>query len=144
MTHHHEGHDGHKHAPDTQIDPALAQKIHDHTRDGRINCAITHKIAAECALSPAAVGQALDLLDVRINQCQLGLFGYSPQKRVVVPAQRVAPELQQAIETAAGPQGLACADAWKIAEQFRITRLAVVSACETLQVKICACQLGAF
>ena len=82
------------------------------------------------------MGVTIDLLEVRINQCLLGLFGYSPKKRIVVPAEHISPELQQALEEAMDENGLSCAAAWELAEQRNMKRLDISSACEALKLKI--------
>jgi hypothetical protein len=144
MGHEDRGHYATKHAPGMQLNPQIAELIKQYAVDDKITCTDAHKIAQALQVSPAEVGATLDLLEIRISQCQLGLFGYSPHKRIVQPAEQVSPELQAAIEDAQNDQGVSCLSAWKIAEQFGIARIDVTAACEALQVKITACQLGAF
>ena len=133
-----------KHPQGTPINAAIAEKLTARAKDGRINCAVAHQIARELGVTPQEVGLAADLLELRINQCQLGLFGHGHQKRLIFAAKEVTAELRQAIETAMDDDGLACDAAWRIAEQFTIPRVEVSSACETLGIRVKACQLGAF
>ena len=133
-----------KHSSGTPLNPEIAKRIRAKLLNNRISCAAAHKIAQELHVSPKEVGVTIDLLEVRINRCQLGLFGHSPQKRIVQPAEQSSLELQHAIEKAQDENGLSCAAAWKIAGDLRIPRLEVSSACEALQVKISSCQLGTF
>jgi hypothetical protein len=144
MGHEHRGHYAVKHAAGTSLNPQIAELIKQSAVDDKITCADAHKIAQALQVSPSEVGVTLDLLEIRISQCQLGLFGYSPQKRIVQPAEQVSPELQAAIADAQNDQGGSCLSAWKIAEQFGIARMDVAAACEALQVKITTCQIGAF
>jgi len=144
MAHDDAGHYKQKHPADTPINPAIEAQLTARAKDGRINCAAAHQIARELGVTPDEVGMTADLLELRINMCQLGLFGHGHQKRLVVPAKEVSAELQQAIEAALDDDGLACDAAWRIAEQFTITRVEVSSACEALNIRIKACQLGAF
>ena len=95
-------------------------------------------------LTPAEIGQALDLLEIPISKCQLGLFGYSPVSRIIKPAESVAEDLEAAIRAAMSDDRLPCAAAFQIAAGFKLAKIRVSSACEKLKIKISACQLGAF
>lgn len=44
------------------------------SEDGRMSCGKAHELAAEMDVPLALVGRALDLLDVKITNCQLGCF----------------------------------------------------------------------
>ena len=90
------------------------------------------------------IGATLDLMGVRIARCQLGLFGYVPESRVVKPASSVEPKIEGAIRQALINGRLPCMAAWDIAKSFSQTRMSVAEACETLKIKIKPCQLGAF
>ena len=77
-------------------------------------------------------------------KCQLGLFGYSPRKRIVTPDPEADPAVKQMITAQVRDQRLACATAWQIADQLEMPRLAIANICEGLGIKIARCQLGAF
>jgi hypothetical protein len=81
---------------------------------------------------------------VRLARCQLGLFGYGDPKRIVHPAEQVAPELEQAIHEGLVEGRLPCAEAWAIAARFGLSKLEVANAAEKLEIRIEQCQLGAF
>ncbi|MBD3309103.1 hypothetical protein GF339_22070 [candidate division KSB3 bacterium] len=144
MAHEDAGHYAAKHPAGTQLNPVIAEQVKAKIVDDRISCAAAHEIARALGVSPADVGIVIDLLEVRINRCQLGLFGHRPQKRIVTPAEHVSPELRHAIEAACDERGLSCFNAWQIADQRQISRLEVACACETLNIKISSCQLGSF
>ena len=144
MAHEDAGHYAAKHPAGTELNSQIAELVKAHTVDGRISCAAAHKIAQELQVSPLDVGVTIDLLEIRINLCQIGLFGHTPQGKIVVPAKDVPPELQRAIEEALDEKGLSCFAAWTLAEQFTITRLEISSVCEALGTKISHCQIGTF
>lgn len=144
MTHEDAGHYSAKHSPDTKLDPSIAEEIKGKAVDGSITCAAAHKIAGELGVSPAEVGVAIDLLEIRISRCQLGLFGYGPENKAVKPAQSVAPELAEAIKGTLVSNRITCLACWEIAERLGVARMDVSAACETLEVKISSCQLGSF
>jgi hypothetical protein len=77
-------------------------------------------------------------------KCQLGLFGYKPEKKIVKPKAALNPKLESAIQDSLVEGALSCAKAWEIARDFDIPKMAVSAVCEQLKVKIRHCQLGAF
>jgi hypothetical protein len=86
----------------------------------------------------------IDTLETKLTKCQLGLFGHGPQKMLVRPADRVSPELEDAIRQSLVQDKLPCKAAWDIAEKFGLRKMEVSAACEALKVKISSCQLGTF
>ena len=112
--------------------------------NNHITCAAAHTIAAELSLPPSQVGMTIDLLEARITRCQMGLFGYSPKKSIVKPADNVPADLKNVIETKLKNGRISCAHCWEIASQKGLRKLEVSSVCETLGVKVKPCQLGAF
>ncbi len=133
-----------KHPAGTEPDPAIEKALRERVEEGGVTCAAAFGIAERLKVAPWQVGQAADLLDIKIAKCQLGLFGYQPQKSVVKPAEKVLEALRSAIEEQLSGGKLPCAAAWEIALRFNIKKMDVSSACETLGVKIKPCQLGSF
>ncbi|HPO34774.1 MAG TPA: hypothetical protein PLG80_01840 [Syntrophales bacterium] len=133
-----------KHPSSAVVDEALKQRLDEEAREGLFPCRRAEKLAADLGIPLGEIGKALDLLGIKIVHCQLGLFGYPPHGRIVQPAPAVAPELANAIEKALISGHLPCEKAWLIAEDFKMPRIDVASACECLKVKIKPCQLGAF
>jgi len=133
-----------KHAPGAQADPAVKDKVIKYAAKGELPCAVAFKIAAELGVSPAEIGKTVDLLDLRLSKCQLGLFGYQPDKKAVKARAPENREMQDALRNALDDGKLACRDAWDIAGRFKVPKMAVSSACEFLGIKIKPCQLGAF
>jgi hypothetical protein len=43
---------------------------------GRLPCAVAHYLAAYAGISPLEVGKAATQAGIKLDQCQLGLFGY--------------------------------------------------------------------
>jgi hypothetical protein len=144
MTHEDYGHYAQKHPSDKELNPAVAEAVKARTADGKIPCAVAFDIAREAKVSPREVGLTIDKLETKLTKCQLGLFGYESQKRVVTPAEGVSPELEDAIRQSLVQEKLPCKAAWDIAEKFGLGKMAVSAACETLKVKISSCQLGTF
>ncbi len=144
MTHEDRGHYAKKHSPDRKVQPEIAEALNNKASNRKISCAAANKIAEDLNVSPAEVGIATDILEIRIVKCQMGLHGYHPEKRIVKPAETVSQNLEKAIRDSLMEGKLTCAAAWDIAKGLGIAKMDVSSACETLKIKISSCQLGAF
>ncbi|MFN3763277.1 MAG: hypothetical protein ACK4WK_08775 [Anaerolineae bacterium] len=131
------------------MDERIADAIRRHLdAEGMLPCAAAFRVAEELGVEPLAVGQTADEMEVRLNRCQLGLFGYGPKAegrhKVVRPAEAVEPGLAQAIQDGLSEGRLPCRTAWEIAETLGIPKMEVSAAAEALGVRIVRCQLGAF
>ncbi len=126
-----------------ELPEELKNKILAIAPNGRISCLQAHRLATENRLSPAEIGRAVDLLEIRLTGCQLGLFDDSRERPAITPQ---APEenLRRALEEAMDQGRLSCAAAWSLAERFKLDKKAITAVCEYLKVKIKPCQLGAF
>ena len=137
------GHFSTKH-PGASVKKEVSELLKKKKVDGAMTCPLAFQAADELNLAPAEIGQALDLMEIPISKCQLGLFGYSPVSRIIKPAELVAEDLEAAIRAAMSDDRLPCAAAFQIAADFKLAKIRVSSACEKLKIKISACQLGAF
>jgi len=145
MTHEDAGHYAAKHPEDRKPDPAVQKAVLEAAKNGEVTCGAAHRIAASCGTTPSEVGFTVDYNEFRITKCQLGLFGYAPERRIVTPADTVSVDLEQAIRSSLNEKGrLSCSAAWEIAASQKIKKIDVSAACEKLGIRIAACQLGAF
>jgi len=145
VTHRDKGYYAEKHGVHPQLDQAVTEVIRRRSRGGKLSCVAAFRIAEEMSIKPSEVGQALDLLEMKIIKCQLGLFGHEKGKRLIVrPAETVPPDLEEALRAGLANGRLPCTSAWDIAERFDLAKMSVTSACERLNLRIDQCQLGAF
>ncbi|MBN2079096.1 MAG: hypothetical protein JW838_09015 [Spirochaetes bacterium] len=128
------------HNPDQKLVDALGES----SKDDSIACGAVFAVIERLQVDPAEAGKALDLLEISIKGCQLGLFGYSPNKKIVKPAESVPGDLEKEIRSRLSEGRLPCAEAWAIAAAQGMSKMDVAAACETLGVKISRCQIGAF
>jgi hypothetical protein len=133
-----------KHDPDAAPDDSIKTEILKQPKTGEIPCAAAFQIAETLKVSPNAVGKAADLMNFKLTECQLGLFGYRPRKKIVEPHCDIKADVKDAISQSLVRGRLSCERAWKIASRFNIGKMAVSSACEAMGIKIKDCQLGAF
>jgi hypothetical protein len=125
-------------------DPRVIDALKQDALNGQLSCRLATKISKDLRLLPKEIGFTIDFLELSIIKCQLGLFGYLPDKKVIQPAQSISPDLRETITNALVDGRLACKSAWDIASKFNLSKMEVASACEAMKVKISACQLGAF
>jgi hypothetical protein len=144
MPHEYAGHYSTKHPEGTPHDPSIAAALEEVAKDGRLTCAAAHEVATRLGVAPAEIGKTADLLELRVIECQMGLFGYSPEKRIVKPAERISDELRAGIEKATAEGRITCAACWKIARDLGLEKMAVSSTCEAMGLKVKNCQIGAF
>ena len=133
-----------KHPPETRPDPALVDAIEEVVDEGCVSCAVAHELAEDMGVTPAEIGKNLDLLEYRIVKCQMGIFGFMPEKKILKPAESITDELKAHLENAARDGQVSCAACWQIARSLGLQKMAVAAACETMRIQIKPCQLGAF
>jgi len=144
MTHEDRGHYAKKHPPDRKVDDRIAEAVKQRVSNGEISCVAAHKISSNFNISPSEVGVTADFLEIPIIKCQLGLYGYGPERKIVEPAETVSQTLKDTINQSLINGRLPCRVIWDIAERLNMGKMEVSSACETLKTKISSCQLGAF
>ncbi len=112
--------------------------------DNEVTCEQAFQAAHKLGVSPLSVGKKINALDKKITRCQLGLFGYKPEKKILVPAEKVDTSLENSIMNHVTNNRIFCIDVWKVADENSISRMDAAAACEKLSIKIKKCQLGAF
>ncbi len=133
-----------KHGRDARPDPMLEKEIRKRLKNQVIPCAVVFNMAGELNVAPGEIGKTADLLDIPLSKCQLGLFGYIPDKKIVRAEKTDNRELMDAIEEALINDRLPCEAAWKIAARFKTPKLKIGNICEGHGIKVKPCQLGAF
>jgi len=126
------------------IDQTILNLIKARLQSGKLPCAVAFDIAEQNHIPVHTVGQTADTEGVRLSKCQLGLFGYLPDNKIIKPLETIEPELEAAINNIQKNNVIQCPEIWEIAKKMGMRKLHVSCACETLKLKIKACQLGAF
>ncbi len=133
-----------KHGPDAKPDESIKNEISNRVKDDKLPCPVAFEIAKNLGILPAEVGKTADLMDFKLVKCQMGLYGYQPESKIVKPADDVNQELKDAIRDALVNDRLPCNIAWEIASRVNVRKMTVSGACEAMNIKIKPCQLGAF
>lgn len=127
-----------------ELDETISANIKERAIDNKISCADAHAIAVNLKADPAVVGAAIDLLEIRINRCQLGLFGYVEKKNFPEITGPVNPEMEFAVKSLVVNERITCLAAWETAKRFSVSRAMISAVCEKMKIKISKCQLGTF
>ena len=136
-----------KHPPDTKLNARIAEVIRRKSSDGKLACATGEAISKELKVSIPEVGITTDLLEMKIKECQLGLFGWGKKPshgKDIQAADSVPDDMKTALEKAAVNGMVTCAALWTIADRLGVNRKVASTACETMGLKIRSCQLGTF
>ena len=133
-----------KHQQKDIVNPEIKNHILQRSKDGKMSCTVAFEIAGEQNISPDKMGITIDLLNIKMTKCQLGLFGYKPKKKLLKPSNLTGPDLKDDISKALDKGRLSCKRAWDISSRFNVDKITVSSTCEFLGIKINDCQLGAF
>jgi hypothetical protein len=115
-----------------------------HVTNSELSCTDAFEIAWKLQIPACDIGTAADRLKLKLAKCQLGLFGYKPDKKIVTAKDIVSKELEDSIRSCLDDGKLLCIKAWEIADTLNMSRFSVSCACEALGIKIKECQLGAF
>ena len=122
MAHKDKGSYAKKHSPELKLNPAIAEAVKQVASDDKISCTAAFKVAGQLKVTPGEVGVTIDLLEIPVIKCQLGLFGYGPPDKGVKAAEIVSPALEAAIRESLLKEKLPCASAWEIAVKFKIAK----------------------
>ncbi len=114
------------------------------SKNGYISCVNAFEIVLDVKVIPDVVGYMVDKLDIRLTKCQLGLFGYKPDKKILKPANDINSDIMILIEKKQKENCISCKNIWEIASLLEISKIDTASLCERLKIKIKPCQLGAF
>ena len=133
-----------KHSPNEKPDILIKNEILKHAKNEKIPCAVAFEIAKALKISAELVGKTADLMNFKLTKCQLGLFGYKPQRKILEPLDITKVDVKNAVADALVQGRLSCIHAWDIASRLHVSKMTVSGVCETMGIKIKDCQLGAF
>jgi hypothetical protein len=115
---------------------------------GTLPCAVAHFIAAQLKADPLDVGKAATEAGVKLDQCQLGLFGYGRKGlsayKIVGRKVEVGQDVLDSIKSGAQGGKIPCLRLWEIAHASGVMRAEAGNAADALGIKVSPCQLGAF
>ena len=130
MTHEDTGKYAAKHPPGITLNEKIAESIREKSSNGGLACATGEKISKGLGVEMPEVGITADLLEIKINKCQLGLFGYGnkPDHGKDIQADDSVPdEMKRALEEASENGEVTCETLWihskkDIVADFQLSR----------------------
>lgn len=145
MTHEDAGHYAKKHQG-VDINTTIKEKLNKSSEDNKISCPAVHLTAKELSVTPEEAGIQTDLLELRLNFCQLGLFGWEgePSGKLLDKNIEISDILEQELKSIVKDNRITCLECWNIAKKLKLKKVNVASVCENNGIKIKKCQLGAF
>ncbi len=143
MTHEDKGNYAGKH-PHLKTNSLVAEKLEKLKDKNQITCAAAHRAASDLNMSPKEVGAQVDLMELRLVQCQLGLFGHTPGSGQTDEDIQVPDDLKLRLDSATQEGRISCKACWDIAREFKMSRMDMGAVCKKIDLRIKPCQLGAF
>jgi len=126
------------------VNKKLLETIQQNLHSEKLPCAVAYDISQKLSISMKEIGQTVDATGIKLNKCQIGLFGYGPVKKKVSKLEKIDQILKQKILSSQNDNIISCKTIWDISNELKLNKLHVSCACETLGIKIKHCQLGAF
>jgi hypothetical protein len=72
-----------KHAPDLQPNPVIEKELRKQAENKEIACAMAFEIAGDLSVPIQEVGCTADLMEISLIKCQMGIFGYKPENKII-------------------------------------------------------------
>lgn len=133
-----------KHDPNLRPDSRIEKEMKKRDASREIPCALAFEIAEGLGVEPEDIGRTADVLDIPLVKCQLGLFGYQPDNKIIRAEDTTNREIKNAVIESSHNHRLSCEKAWQIADRFNISKRTVGNLCQANRIKIKDCRLGAF
>ncbi len=133
-----------KHDLGLQPDPVIEKALTKQAENMEISCAQAFEIAQALNVPPKEVGRTADLMEISLMKCQMGIFGYKPENKIIKAENTTNQLLVDALAGSMENNRLSCQNAWQIARRFNISKLKVCNISQANGIQIGGCQLGAF
>ncbi len=125
-------------------DNSIAEKIQAGSRENRLPCSVAFKLSETLGVSKSEIGHYADYLNLKLSLCQIGLFGHGDRKKQVKTIDSPDPKTLEKIETLNQDGTVSCEDVFRIANELGTDLRNVGNVCQTINIKIKQCRLGAF
>jgi len=132
---------------DVVVEESAKKLLTEKAKNNHIACAQAFDCADKLGLTREKTGIYLDKLTIRLEKCQLGLFGHGTGgkgKKFIDLTDQDKKDIKSALEGQVADGVTTCPELWKLADATGLKRMKLSSYCETAGLKIKGCQLGAF
>lgn len=122
----------------------LEETIRTSATENRLPCPKAFEIARELKVSRREVGDAVNRLEIRLIDCQLGCFGLDKSRHTDLAAMEIDPALVAEVVKSSVMGQIPCPVAFQVAAKCKVTTKDVGDAATRQKIRITNCQLGCF
>jgi len=122
----------------------LADSVKASLKEGNLPCGTAFKIAQEAGVPKIAVGEITDRLGIRVSNCQIGCFKVDKIIHDEAGDRKVDESVLAKLEALQRNEALTCTSVHELAQQLKMTPMAVADVANGRNMKIRQCQLGCF
>ncbi|OQY02240.1 MAG: hypothetical protein B6I26_01445 [Desulfobacteraceae bacterium 4572_130] len=127
-----------------RINKKAEKIIKQKSKDEKITCKSLHIAAKEIGITPSDAGIQIDLMGLKLIECQLGVFGYLPNGKILKKEIKFSKQVEKIIEKNTQNGKIICKKCWEIAKNLKMKKLDISSIANIKNIKIKNCQLGAY
>lgn len=122
----------------------LQEMVKSSLKDGYLPCGAAFKIAKQANVPKIAVGAATDKLGIRIANCQIGCFKVGKNLHENETPGKIDQGIVDKLAELKEKDELTCANVFALAQQMKLTPMAVADVANARNLRVHHCQLGCF
>jgi len=122
----------------------LADVVKSSLKEGYLPCGAAFKIARDEGVPRIAVGAMTDKLGVRVSNCQIGCFKVDKIMHHGEADKSVNEIVLSRLEGLRAEDALTCVSVHGLAQELKMTPMAVADVANARDMKVRQCQLGCF
>ena len=122
----------------------LADAVKSSLKDGHLPCGTAFKIARDAGVPKIAVGEMTDRLGIRVSNCQIGCFKVDKIIHDGESGKEVDDNILARLEALRSADQLTCVNVHGLAQELKLTPMAVANVANARNMKVHQCQLGCF
>ena len=127
-----------------KINKKAEKIIKQKSKNEKITCDSLYVAAKEIGITSSEAGIQVDLMGLKLIECQLGLFGYLPNGKIFKKNIKFSKEIEGIIEENSKQGKITCKKCWEIAKNLKMKKLDISSIANIKNIRIKNCQFGAF
>jgi hypothetical protein len=126
------------------MEESAANELRELAKGKGIPCQKAWDIASRRRTTRNAIGKAMDELEIKVLDCQLGCFGSTKATHEELKGKKVGESISREIAASLEDGRLPCAVAHSIALKLKVTPREVGDTATMMSVKVSRCQLDCF
>jgi hypothetical protein len=126
------------------MEESVKQELKALAKGKGIPCQEAWDFATSRKMTRQAVGNAMDELEIKVLDCQLGCFGSTKATHEELKGKSIAELIRREVAASLEDGRLPCAVAHSIARKLTVTSREVGDTATLMSVKVSQCQIGCF